>query len=134
MVNFGLVSKIIGQLLCLESFLMLWCVIMSYAYGEDDSIAFLIATILTLCGGMLFLYFGRHAGNLGESDEDLMLTAERDHIIRVRRLVVAEIKRTDQHGQTPQQAEQNSPLSVLSDCSLVVLLHKVKGLRIIFVH
>ena len=76
MVNFGLVSKIIGQLLCLESFLMLWCVIMSYAYGEDDSIAFLIATILTLCGGMLFLYFGRHAGNnMSRRDSYLVVTS-----------------------------------------------------------
>ena len=75
MVNFSLVSKIIGQLLCLESFLMLWCVIMSYAYGEDDSIAFLMSMILTLIGGMLFLYCGRNAGrNMSRRDSYLVVT------------------------------------------------------------
>lgn len=76
MVNFGLVSKIIGQLLCLESFLMLWCVVMSYAYGEDDSIAFLMSMVLTLTGGMLFLYCGRNAGsNMSRRDAYLIVTS-----------------------------------------------------------
>lgn len=76
MVNIGLVSKIIGQLLCLESFLMSWCVIMSYCYGEDDSIAFLISMILTFCGGMVFLYGGRNAtSNMSRRDSYLVVTA-----------------------------------------------------------
>lgn len=76
MVNFGLVSKIIGQLLCLESFLMLWCVIISYTYGEDDSIAFLMSMILTFTGAMLFLYCGRNAGsNMSRRDSYLVVTA-----------------------------------------------------------
>lgn len=76
MVNFGLVSKIIGQLLCLESFLMSWCVIMSYCYQEDDSIAFLISMIFTLCGGLCLLYFGRNAdNNMSRRDSYLVVTA-----------------------------------------------------------
>ena len=76
MVNLGLVSKIVGQLLLLESFLMSWCVIMSYGYGEDDSLAFLISTILTLCGSMVFLYGGRNASNnMSRRDSYLAVTA-----------------------------------------------------------
>ena len=76
MVNFGLVSKIIGQLLFLESFLMSWCVAMSYGYGEDDSIAFLISTILTLSGGLVFLYAGRNASsNMSRRDSYFVVTA-----------------------------------------------------------
>ena len=76
MVNFGLVSKIIGQLLCLEGFLMSWCVVMSFCYEEDDSIAFLISMILTLCGGLIFLYRGRDASNnMSRRDAYLVVTA-----------------------------------------------------------
>ena len=75
MVNFRLVSKIIGQLLLLESFLMLWCVVMSYSYQEDDSIAFLISMILTFCSGLCLLWFGREAdNNMSRRDSYLVVT------------------------------------------------------------
>ncbi len=76
MVNLGLVSKIIGQLLCLEGFLMSWCVVMSFCYEEDDSISFLISMILTFCGGLIFLYRGRDASNnMSRRDSYLVVTA-----------------------------------------------------------
>lgn len=62
MVNFRIVSKIIGQLLFLESVMMLACVIMAFCYREDDFMPFLISMILTLCGGLTFMAFGRDAG------------------------------------------------------------------------
>ncbi len=63
MVNFRIVSKIIGQLLFLEGVMMLACVVMAFYYHEDDFIPFLISMILTMCGGLTFMAFGRHAGN-----------------------------------------------------------------------
>ncbi len=63
MVNLRIISKIIGQLLLLEGTLMLACVAMALAWGEDDALAFLVATALTVAGGMAFKYFGRSAGN-----------------------------------------------------------------------
>ncbi len=62
MVNLRIVSKIIGQLLFLESVMMLMCVAMSFYYHEDDFFPFIISTILTVCGGLVFLAFGRDAG------------------------------------------------------------------------
>lgn len=63
MVNFRIISKIIGQLLFLESALMLVCLAMSRCYGEDDSMAFAVATLLTVGGGLLCMYYGRGSDN-----------------------------------------------------------------------
>lgn len=45
MVNMRIVSKIIGQLLILLAFLMLICVGMAFAYGEDDAMPFVWSEI-----------------------------------------------------------------------------------------
>lgn len=75
MVDRRIVSKIIGQLLFLESVLLLACVATSFAYKEDDSMAFLISTIFTVGGGMIFKYFGRGAANnLGRREAYLVVT------------------------------------------------------------
>ena len=63
MVRFGIVSKIIGQLLFLEAAMMLVCLAMAVCYREDDVMAFLISMALTVCGGMVFKFYGRNAGN-----------------------------------------------------------------------
>lgn len=76
MVNLRIVSKIIGQLLFLEATLMVVCVVTAFAYGEDDSMAFLIATIFTVGGGMVFKYLGRGAANnLGRREAYIVVTA-----------------------------------------------------------
>ena len=76
MVNFGLVSKIIGKLLLLEGFLMSWCVIMSFCYKEDDSLAFLISMLLTLSFAFIALYCGRNANNdMSRRDSYLVVTS-----------------------------------------------------------
>lgn len=75
MVNLRIISKIIGQLLFLESGLMLLCLAMSRCYREDDSMAFAVATLLTVAGGLLFKYFGRGADNsLSRRDAYLVVT------------------------------------------------------------
>ena len=75
MVNFRIVLKIIGQLLFLESALMLLCIALSVYYCEDDIMAFLISMITTVCGGLLCKYFGRGASNnLSRRDAYLVVT------------------------------------------------------------
>lgn len=63
MVDFRIVSKIIGQLLLLESGLMAICVAMAFCYGEDDKMALLVSVAATACAGLVCKYFGRNAGN-----------------------------------------------------------------------
>lgn len=63
MVNFGIVSKIIGQLLFLEGAMMLVCLVMAMCYSEDDVMAFALSMVVTVCGAVVFKYFGRNAGN-----------------------------------------------------------------------
>ena len=63
MVRFSIVSKIIGQLLFLEAAMMMVCLVMAICYREDDVMAFLISMALTVCGGMVFKFYGRNAGN-----------------------------------------------------------------------
>jgi trk system potassium uptake protein TrkH len=76
MVNFRLISKIIGSLLFVEAFFMAWCLIMALAYHEDDVVAFLMSTLVTLAGGLLFLFFGRSSRNsLSRRDAYVVVTA-----------------------------------------------------------
>lgn len=76
MVNFRLLSKIIGSLLFVEAFFMSWCLVMAFSYHEDDVVAFLMSTLVTLAGGLLFLFFGRAAENsLSRRDAYVVVTA-----------------------------------------------------------
>ena len=76
MVNFRIVSKIIGQLLFLESTFMLCCLCMALAYKEDDVMAFLISILATVGGAFVFKYFGRDASNnMSRRDAYLVVTS-----------------------------------------------------------
>ena len=76
MVNFRIISKIIGSLLFIEAFFMAWCVIIAFAYHEDDQAAFLISMLLTAGNGLLFLLMGRNSQNsLSRHDAYLLVTA-----------------------------------------------------------
>ena len=46
MLNLKLIYKIIGTLLFIEVPMMLWCLGMSFYYGEDDSLAFIVSIML----------------------------------------------------------------------------------------
>ena len=61
MVNFRIISKIIGSLLFIEAFFMAWCTLMSFYYHEDDQLAFLMSLLVTFGSGFLFLFIGRNA-------------------------------------------------------------------------
>ena len=76
MVNFRIISKIIGSLLFIESFFLAACAVMAYSYHEDDLMAFLMSMLLTLGNGFLFLYLGKEAGNaLSRRDAYVTVTA-----------------------------------------------------------
>lgn len=75
MVNFHIVSKIIGQLLFLLALMMLVCVGMAFAYGEDDAMPFVWSTLITAACGLALRQMGRKAGNnLYRRDAYLVVT------------------------------------------------------------
>ena len=76
MVNFRIISKIIGSLLFIEGLFMGWCALLSFAYHEDDLMAFLVSLLLTFGSGFFFLYLGRDADNsLNRRDAYVVVTA-----------------------------------------------------------
>ena len=76
MVNFRIISKIIGSLLFIESLFMSLCALISFYYHEDDLMAFLLSMLLTFASGFIFLYFGSNADNsLSRRDAYLVVTA-----------------------------------------------------------
>ena len=76
MVNFRIISKIIGSLLFIEAFFMAWCVTIAFYYHEDDTLAFLLSMLLTFSSAFLFLLAGRKAENsLSRHDAFVVVTA-----------------------------------------------------------
>lgn len=76
MVNFRIISKIIGSLLFLESFFMAICLAMAFYFQEDDVMAFMLSTLLTFGSGCIFLFFGHNAENsLSRRDAYVVVTA-----------------------------------------------------------
>jgi trk system potassium uptake protein TrkH len=76
MVNWKLISKILGSLLFIEAFFMLWCLVMALAHKEDDVMAFIMSAALTFGSAFLFLYYGRTSDNaLSRRDAYLVVTS-----------------------------------------------------------
>ena len=76
MVNFRIISKIIGSLLFIEGQFMGWCALMSFFYHEDDLMAFLISLLVTFSCGFFFLYLGRDSNNsLNRREAFVVVTA-----------------------------------------------------------
>ena len=76
MVNWHIISKIIGSLLFIEAFFMAWCVGVSFYFQEDDTLAFLMSMLITFGCAFLFLLLGRNARNsLNRHDAFVVVTA-----------------------------------------------------------
>ena len=76
MVNWHIISKIIGSLLFIEAFFMAWCVGVSFYFQEDDTLAFLMSMLITFGCAFLFLLMGRNARNsLNRHDAFVVVTA-----------------------------------------------------------
>lgn len=75
MINWHIISKIIGALLFIEAFLMGCCVAMAWAFDEDDVMAFLVSALLTYGCAFTFLMVGRNAENtLSRRDAYVVVT------------------------------------------------------------
>ena len=75
MVNFHIISKIIGSLLFLESFFMAICLAMAFSFHEDDVMAFMTSTLMTFGSGCIFMFFGHEAENsLSRRDAYVVVT------------------------------------------------------------
>ena len=75
MINFRIISKILGSLLFIEAFFMACCLIMAFSFHEDDELAFMASTILTFGGAFVFLFFGHEAENsLSRRDAYVVVT------------------------------------------------------------
>lgn len=75
MLNIKLIYKALGTLLFIEAMMMIVCSGLSLYLGEDDTMAFIISTILTILGGIGLKYLGRDANNaLGRRDAYLLVT------------------------------------------------------------
>ena len=75
MINFRIISKILGSLLFIEGFFMACCLAMAFSFHEDDELAFMTSTILTFGGAFIFLFFGHEAENsLSRRDAYVVVT------------------------------------------------------------
>lgn len=73
--NFKLIYKIIGSLLFLESMFMIWCLVVSLIYREDDTFPFIVSILLTQMSGFALRWMGRNANNaMGRHDSYLVVT------------------------------------------------------------
>ena len=76
MVNFHIISKIIGSLLFIEALFMACCMGISFTFHEDDIMAFIVSTLFTFGSAFLFLFMGRSAQNtLNRRDAYVVVTA-----------------------------------------------------------
>ncbi len=63
MINWKTICKIIGSLLFIEASFMAVCLAVAFGYGEDDSMAFLLALAMTVLAGVLLRWAGRNGDN-----------------------------------------------------------------------
>ena len=75
MINWKIIWKIIGQLLCMEAALMAICALMSHIYQEDDFVAFVLSILITVFAGAAIEYIGHHSSNsMSRRDSFLVVT------------------------------------------------------------
>ena len=75
MINWKLISKILGSLLFLEALFMALCLAMSAIYSEPDLLVFVISAWITGASASLFRYFGHDAENtLSRRDAYVVVT------------------------------------------------------------
>lgn len=63
MINWKLISKILGSLLFVEAFLLSVCLVISLGYGERDTAAFALTAAITAAAGLVLRLVGAGAGN-----------------------------------------------------------------------
>ncbi len=75
-INFRVILKLVGILLCLEAIFMLFPLVVSIIYGENDLPAFIWSFAITaLTGGSLFYFFRQSGNEIGRRESYLLVTA-----------------------------------------------------------
>ena len=75
MLNYRIISKIIGSLLWLEATLMIYCLIVAIAYGGRDIWPFIWSILIIIGVGELFRLYGRKApSSLGRREAYFVVT------------------------------------------------------------
>lgn len=75
MINWKMISKVLGALLYIEASLLFLCLVMSYYYFEEDFFAFFVSSLLTMSAGVLLRFLGRNDNNvLSRRDAYLVVT------------------------------------------------------------
>ncbi len=75
-INFRVILKFIGILLCMESVFMLVPYIVALIYGDGDAPAFLQSALITaITGGILFYLFKASRNEVGKRDSYLIVTS-----------------------------------------------------------
>lgn len=64
MINLKTIYKVLGALLFIESALLTVCLVMAFAYEEDDTVAFLLTLGVTSFAGFMLRYMGRESDNV----------------------------------------------------------------------
>ena len=64
MINWKLISKILGQLLFLEAVVMGCCILMAVLYHEPDAEAFGLAVVVTIVASLLLQFVGRDTSDM----------------------------------------------------------------------
>ncbi len=75
MINWRIISKVLGTLLWLETTFMAVCTVMAFCYGEDDVMAFLMSVIVTAIGSVVFSAAGMQSGGSISRREAFLLVS-----------------------------------------------------------
>lgn len=76
MLNWRIISKIMGTLLWLEASLLLLCMVLSVSYGENDTMPFLWTIVITSLAGLGCHVYGKGARNsLSRKDAYFLVSA-----------------------------------------------------------
>ena len=63
MLNIRLISKLMGNLICLETIWLLICAVVSLCYGEPSAMAFVYTAIITIPTSLTLIFIGRKSNN-----------------------------------------------------------------------
>ena len=75
MLHFKTIFNVLGTLLFIEAFLMILCLAVAFYYGEEDTLAFIISILTTLCAAFVMKNAGRDSDNtLSRRDAYLLVT------------------------------------------------------------
>lgn len=75
MINWKLISKVLGQLLFIEALLMLLSLGAALYYKQDDVFAFIVSAVATVGGGLMLKWKGHDADNsMSRRDAYLVVT------------------------------------------------------------